>query len=389
MKKIKPILCLILPLFSLSLFSCNQEKEDINSGNNGTTDVITKALKIKTLPTKSEYIVGETLSFAGLEIELVTTTNGIKDEGVTYTSYSTSVEEGYEFSEADITTSTDLFVVNIIPNEENIRGVSLEFVVKEDPNAFKEVSKSPFTFLSEIKDNVSYTVESDELSGVITKNALYWKGKADESISFGYAFRESDNRIILFEENGSSYSILHDFGTNYSGFSDPSFQANIGENYVGFNCFNTPLLTESDFEYYSKLTRVKGTNDYKITPSKNYIEDSEGNLVYDTPVCHLLKLVSINQVFKGDLGLYNLNRSARYTLSMLSEDSMRFLVQGVSDFSWGDNPKDSIITKVNNLEISCIKGFLNNTDEGSVGKEPGEDNDIPSTSDPSEEKGVY
>ena len=158
---------------------------------------------------------------------------------------------------------------------------------------------------------------------------------------------------------------------------------------VGFNCFNTPLLTESDFEYYSKLKRVKGTNDYKITPSKNYIEDSEGNLVYDTPVCHLLKLVSINQVFKGDLGLYNLNRSARYTLSMLSEDSMRFLVQGVSDFSWGDNPKDSIITKVNNLEISCIKGFLNNTDEGSVGKEPGEDNDIPSTSDPSEEKGVY
>ena len=148
-------------------------------------------------------------------------------------------------------------------------------------------------------------------------------------------------------------------------------------------------ITESDFEYYSKLTRVKGTNDYKITPSKNYNEDSEGNLVYDTPVCHLLKLVSINQVFKGDLGLYNLNRSARYTLSMLSEDSMRFLVQGVSDFSWGDNPKDSVITKVNNLEISCIKGFLNNTDEGSVGKEPGEDNDIPSTSDPSEEKGVY
>ena len=172
MKKIKPILCIILPLFSLSLFSCNQEKEDINNGNNGTTDVITKALKIKSLPTKSEYIVGETLSFAGLEIDLVTTKNGIKDEGVIYTSYSTSVQEGYQFSDADITTSTDLFVVNIIPNEENIRGVSLEFVVKEDPNAFKEVSKSPFTFLSEIKENVSYTVESDELSGVITKNAL-------------------------------------------------------------------------------------------------------------------------------------------------------------------------------------------------------------------------
>ena len=31
MKKIKPILCIILPLFSLSLFSCNQEKEDINN----------------------------------------------------------------------------------------------------------------------------------------------------------------------------------------------------------------------------------------------------------------------------------------------------------------------------------------------------------------------
>ena len=49
MKKIKPILCIILPLFSLSLFSCNQEKEDINNGNNGTTDVITKALKIMRL----------------------------------------------------------------------------------------------------------------------------------------------------------------------------------------------------------------------------------------------------------------------------------------------------------------------------------------------------
>ena len=143
-------------------------------------------------------------------------------------------------------------------------------------------------------------------------------------------------------------------------------------------------------DLYGELSSISFTFlPLNIAPSKNYSEDSEGNFVYDTPVCHLLKLVSINQVFVSDLGLYNLNRSARYTLSMLSEDSMRFLVQGVSDFSWGDNPKDSVITKVNNLEISCIKGFLNNTDEGSVGKEPGEDNDTPSTSDPSEEKGIY
>ncbi len=378
-RNVKSILCLVLPLLVLSISSCNSKIDD---DIEDTPQVVVKTLKVSSLPTKSEYIVGESLSFSGLEVLLVTTTNGVKDDGVKFVDYTTSVNEGYVFLESDITNSTDLFTVNIIPNDETIRGVSLDFIVKEDPNAFKEVSKAPNTFLRELQSNVSYTVESAELKGTITKNAIYWKSVEDNSVSFGYAFRESDKKLILFEENGSSYSILHDFGTSYTGFTDPSFQANINENYIGYNCFNTTLLTEKDFTYYDALTRTEGTNNYRINPSKNYVEDENGNYVYDTPVCHLIKLVSVSQVFIGDFGLYNLNKNARYTLTMLSDSEMRFLVQGVSDFSWGDAPKDSVITKKDNLEISCIKGFLDGTDEGEEGKEPGEENNIPSETDP-------
>lgn len=122
-KKFQPFALVCLGLATVCLASCSSQD------SNG----VTKELKyVEGSLDKTTYKVGETLDLTGLEVKLFTTTNGVTDNGIIYTNFETSVQEGYKFTEDDVTEEGEYFKVVISAKDDNVATTSFDLTIVSD-----------------------------------------------------------------------------------------------------------------------------------------------------------------------------------------------------------------------------------------------------------------
>ena len=88
-------------------------------------DVITKALVCDTSKMKTNYYVADFFDPTGLEVRLVTTKNGVKDDGVLTADYTLSIQEGTALKTTDK-------LIKITSTEADVKGTSFEITISEN-----------------------------------------------------------------------------------------------------------------------------------------------------------------------------------------------------------------------------------------------------------------
>lgn len=167
--KTKKTLLLFASSFLLmSLASACQENTPEVSSSEATSQVeeskepvVTKALKITKAPNKTIFKVGEALDLTGMVVKLVTSTDGVEDEGITVSdgSYTLSVAEGKVFSQEDITNALEITIT--YNDDASVTAAKLTVVVKD---------LSTFSVLFKNYDgNTLYSIAVKENRGITYK----------------------------------------------------------------------------------------------------------------------------------------------------------------------------------------------------------------------------
>lgn len=397
MKKMLRMCTIALMLGTCFISSCSQGTPDSdNKGDNPNDDpnkdpngdnpkptpdpVIVKSLKITSLPTKTEYRVNETLSFEGLEVKLFTTTDDVVDEGVIYTNFHTSVEEGYTFKEEDITSLTKSFEVTVVSNEENIKSTTFELTVLEEEKPEVVITATLHDFMTRIVGGESYTITTPSAKGTFLKNAMYWevlKNGEEISSSYGYAHRDSDSTTILYtknEEVEDSYTLIHNFGSTFSGLNDYTLYEALKDGYNFQAFFHATAINSYNLKKYKNVRPTSGTHEYVMKPESKATYDPAWDVqddivnYYTKYVTQFIRLASNDAEFPiSDFGAYNIYPKLTVVATLVSDDEMDVVVTtNASDVHW---PLEYTIKIEPEASISFVEGFLNGTDEGSIGED--------------------
>lgn len=313
---------------------------------------------------KTEYIVGETFSLDGIEVKLVTTTNGVSDQAVAYKDYKTSLKDGYTFKESDITMEGDTLDVTIYSDDETITSASIELVVKQKPVV--EVGMTPADFLKKMKTVGKYKVENAETTGIYIPNANYWEAKVSDYTTNGFA--QNGEKIIIYTIVGDrvneikSYKYTDKFSIDdgsgqlvehtYTGMYDDEFTnylTNIEEVYfnrgIGF-------ISDEKIENYRKTLKptVSNPNEFVF----GIKEDAASSYARD-----IVQLTYNGTLALNDLGLaVTIGPRAKIKLTILNENSMKIdILNGSSVRYW---PTETIITIDETLDIPEIQPFIKN-----------------------------
>lgn len=171
--KTKKTLLLFASSFLLmSLASaCKENTPNVSSSETTTTSqveeskepVVTKALKITHAPNKTIFKVGETLDLTGMVVKLVTSTDGVEDEGITVSdgSYTLSVPEGKVFSQEDITNALEIIITY---NDDATVAMTKLTVVVKDLSTFAVLFKNydgNALYSDSVKENRGITYEGE------------------------------------------------------------------------------------------------------------------------------------------------------------------------------------------------------------------------------------
>lgn len=195
--KTKKTLLLFASSFLLmSLASaCKENTPNVSSSETTTTSqveeskepVVTKALKITHAPNKTIFKVGEALDLTGMVVKLVTSTDGVEDEGITVSdgSYTLSVPEGKVFSQEDITNALE---ITITYNDDATVAVTKLTVVVKDLSTFSVLFKDydgNTLYSVSVKENRGITYEGEYPARPSENGTSYffdgWYVEGDES----------------------------------------------------------------------------------------------------------------------------------------------------------------------------------------------------------------
>lgn len=290
---------------------------------------------------KTTYEVGESLDLTGLEIKLFTETNGVVDEGVTYTDFTTNPEEGYTFVEEDISNEAEPFNLIVIPSDSSITSLTIELTVNEAEVEFVPVETTPAEFIVALKEQMTYQYDNELYSGKVTPNANYFEFKTLESASYGYA--QNSSEIIRYSIQRGGIKKDQSFSrSQYASMYDTAFIQEICNPDVMPNS-TAYTFPESSIEYLATLTCIEGTNDYAIDIKKAH---------------DVIALIAPTQVPNDPYLDLSYGSDARIKLTMLTETSMRISVNNAD--SMVSMPVDTTITLDKNVSIPEIKDFLNN-----------------------------
>ena len=300
---------------------------------------------------KTEYKVGEALSFEGLEVKMVTTTDGVSDEGVTYTDYKTGCEEGYVFKEDDISVDGETFDVSIYSDDETITSATLELTVV--PALVEEVGITPAQFLRKMKETERYTVESAEIKGVYIPNANYWTAIDERYESYGFA--QDGESIIVYKilddryVESTRYSQVSE-ANKYNGMYDQKFEDYLVDREDIYHNRGIGFISDEEIANYEA----------KLKPSKNNPNVFNIAIADDAKSVFARDLVQLT--FNGSLALNDfglrvtMGYQAAVRLTMLSKTSMKIeIINGTSVRYW---PISTVITLDETADIPEIKPFL-------------------------------
>ena len=149
--------------------------------------VVSKALKITKSPDKTIFKVGETLDLSGMVVKLITSTDGVEDEGITLSdgSYTLSVPEGKVFSQEDITNALEITIT--YNDDANVASTKLTVVVKDLSTfavLFKNFDGNTLYSLS-VKENRGISYEGEYPARASKDGVSYffdgWYVEGDES----------------------------------------------------------------------------------------------------------------------------------------------------------------------------------------------------------------
>lgn len=299
---------------------------------------------------KTEYLVGEQLTFEGLEVKLFTTTNGVKDEGVVFTDYSTNVEEGYTFTESDITAEGDTYRVVIYAEDETITSAIIDLTISPAP--VEEVDITPADFLAKMKKVGKYKIENNETSGIHIPNANYWTAKASDYDTYGFA--ENGERIIIYQLVGdrvneiASYKQV-DETKGYSGMYDDAFSNYLVDTQQVYFNRGIEFISDKEIETYrSKLKpSVKNPNEYIFGIS----DDPSSVFARD-----IIQLTYNGTLALNDSGLsVTMGPGTKISLEIIDQNTMKIKV--LNGTTW---PIETTITIDETLDIPEIQPFLKN-----------------------------
>lgn len=292
---------------------------------------------------KTSYEVGDALSFDGLEIKLYTSTNGVIDSGVAYTTYTTNYDEGYIFTDDDVTNEVEFFNLVVIPEDTSISSLTIELTVLPKEEEFVEVKTTPAEFIQKLIDNMTYTVTNEMYKGTITPNANYWEFLGSDGLSYGYA--QNDSEIIRYSiEKGNIKKEYSASRETYASMYAEDFITDVCNDAVMPNAtaYTFPDASMKDLE---KLTRKENTNDYVFDMSKGH---------------NLVALISPSQIPNDPYLDLIYGKDSQLILTMVDDDTMRIYVSGAS--SMGALPIDTTIHFDPEVTIPEVSGFLNNTE---------------------------
>ena len=307
-----------------------------------------KRLQVKTLPTKTNYIVGDTFSSEGIVVSVVSTKKGevISEENTT--DFTLSIEDGTVLN----STHREIIVKSTI---DGVRSTSFEISVTE-----KKVEKTLYDAIVEFTSTNNYTVNTkvgaqNNILGLATKDAVIWKsnirGYFVEESKEGIGYGSYKNKTFSFEQNKEKTQIINaKFISEMGGaaadngvFSPDTFDSN-GDRRI--SNFSATLITEDDLNYFK--------NDCKPTtenPNKYEIAISHSkwlfNAIGHTQLCINPKL----HLEKGQ-------NSGRIFMEV-GEDDLTVTLIPPSIFG-GVDGCSAVISNVGKTEIGGMKEFLAN-----------------------------
>ncbi len=193
--KTKKTLLLFASSFLLmSLASACQENttevsssEETSKAEESHEATVTKALQITQAPNKTIFKVGEALDLTGMVVKLVTSTDGVEDEGITLSdsSYTLSVPEGKVFSQEDITNALEITIT--YNDDATVAAAKLTVVVK-DLSTFAVLFKNydgTTLYSVTVKENRGVTYEGEYPARPTENGISYffdgWYVEGDES----------------------------------------------------------------------------------------------------------------------------------------------------------------------------------------------------------------
>ena len=178
MKKNLLMSALLLTLFgglTLGVAACDSGKKPDDTPVVPTPpvepDVITKALIADTSKMKTNYYVDDLFDPSGLEVRLVTTKNGVKDEGVLTTDYTLSIQKGAALKTSDTN-------ITVTSTATDVTGTSFEITVSEN-----QVYKYLVADTSKMKTNY-YVGETLDTTGLVVTMFTDTNGVVDEGVAF-------------------------------------------------------------------------------------------------------------------------------------------------------------------------------------------------------------
>lgn len=312
---------------------------------------------------KTEYIVGENFSLDGIEVKLITKTNGVSDQGVAYKDYKTSLEDGYTFKESDITMEGDTLDVIIYSDDETITSASIELVVKQKPVI--EVGMTPADFLKKMKTVGKYKVENAETTGIYIQNANYWQAKASDYTTNGFA--QNGEKIIIYTIVGNrvneikSYKYSDKFFIEendqlvehtYSGMYDDEFTKYLTSTEEIYFNRGIDFISDEEIENYRKTLKpsVNNANEFVFGIKRDYASSYARDII---------QLTYNGTLALNDYGLVEtIGQRTKIKLTILNENSMKIDILNGSNVKYW--PIETIITIDESLDIPEIQPFIKN-----------------------------
>lgn len=366
----KPVIFLLI-LSSFGLITACQNESNPNPDAQKKDDVITKEIEISA-PTKTTYKVGEAFSLDGLNVTLFTTTNGVKDEGTSFSEYKVSLEEGYVFLESDVTTADFPKTISVTPNDSSIKPKTFDIYVEEKEK--EEVNLTLSEFITKLKNAASYSIDNEIFSAIFIENASYYEVKdaykSNQYVSeFGWA--QNDSQIIRYENNEEggitkletySRSVESDDETlSYSSMFETNFNNYLGEYETSYQVNGAKLITDSDVAKYAEFSPTAANKNLYNIPIKDYgYTPGSSTLTYERA---LLQLVTNSKIVLNDFAIKNLYGSKiSINIELIDENSMKIsLANFNASITTGiEFPSETLITIKDGLTLPNLTDFLNN-----------------------------
>lgn len=336
------------------LASCNTTPVEPSDPTPPAPSQMTKKLIASGLK-KTTYLVGEALSFEGLTVKLETITDGVSSGLTDYTTYTTNYEEGYVFKEEDVTQEGFTFDVVISAKEEEIRSTTINLTVNHLP--VEPVEATPFSFLSRLRNNPSYTVKNNIYTAKYTPNANYRYlneefATSDQYLSFGFA--QNDKEILHYQITNGHYKEIDTYPiSNYESMYSDKFVDYI---YDAFAYSNNGVqrIQDVDLNRYKELKPKDNSNVYTI--------DIHDDITDDKYATSIVQLITNARVAVNDFGLINvLGSRTKINVEMKDDDTM---VINLSDVDpWVTYPLSTTIKIDSTVTIPEVEGWVAGTPE--------------------------